>query len=135
MEKLEQWMQAQLDDKLVEPNSGLGEALSYMLRRWDKLTLFLRVAGAPLDNNVVELALKRSIRHRRNSLFYRSERGAKVGDMFMSLIYTAELHDENPFDYLAALQHNADAVADDPEAWLPWTYRATIAAIEARPAA
>jgi hypothetical protein len=132
MEELEKWMQAQFDDKRIEPNSGLGEAFNYMLKRWDKLTLFLRVAGAPLDNNVVELSLKRAIRHRNNSLFYRSERGAEVGDMFMSLIYTAELHGENPFDYLTTLQVHADAVADNPDAWLPWTYRATVAALEAQ---
>jgi len=132
MADLKKWMQAQLDDKRIEPNCGLGEAFNYMLKRWDKLTLFLRVAGAPLDNNVVELSLKRAIRHRNNSLFYRSERGAKIGDMFMSLIYTAELHGENPFDYLTALQLHADAVAKHPDDWLPWTYRATLAAIEAR---
>jgi transposase len=86
-----------------------------------------------LDNNVVELSLKRAIRHRNNSLFYRSERGAEVGDMFMSLIYAAELHGESPFDYPTTLQLHAAAVADNPEAWLRWTYRATAAAItEAR---
>jgi hypothetical protein len=55
------------------------------------LTQLLRVPGAPLDNNVCERALKKAIRHRNNSLFYRTERGAHVGDMFMSLIHTAEL--------------------------------------------
>ena len=50
----------------------------------------------------------------------------------MSLIYTAELHGENPFDDLTTLQLHADAVADNPEAWLPWTYRATVAALEAQ---
>jgi len=128
MAGLREWMQAQLDDKRVEPNSGLGEAFNYMLKRWDKLTLFLRVPGAALDNNIVERALKQAIRHRNNSLFYRSERGAKVGDMFMSLIYTALLHDENPFNYLTALQLNADAVAERPGDWLPWNYRSTLAA-------
>jgi hypothetical protein len=61
-----------------------------MLKRWDKLTFFLRRAGVPLDNNTCERVLKMAIRHRRNSLFYRSERGAEIGDMFMSLIHTAE---------------------------------------------
>ena len=30
MDELERWMRRQLDDKLVEPNSGLGEAITYM---------------------------------------------------------------------------------------------------------
>ena len=68
-----------------------------------------------------------AIRHRNNSLFYRSQRGARVGDIYMALIYTAELHGENPFEYLVALLvHSAD-VAADPAAWLPWTFRATLA--------
>ena len=35
-----------------------------MLKRWDKFTLFLRQAGAPLDNNLCERALKKVILHR-----------------------------------------------------------------------
>jgi len=38
----------------VEPNSGLGQAISYLLKHWEKLTLFLRQPGAPLDNSIVE---------------------------------------------------------------------------------
>lgn len=127
MVQLKVWMQAELDDKRVEPNSGLGKAYKYMLKRWDKLTLFLRKAGAPLDNNTCERTLKMAIRHRRNSLFYRSERGAEIGDMFMSLIHSAELRGENPFEYLTAVLRNERAVAASPADWLPWTYRATLA--------
>jgi len=68
-----------------------------------------------------------AICHRRNSLFYRTQHGASVGDMFTSLIYTAELHKQNPFDYLTQVLRHAKAVADSPQDWLPWTYRATLA--------
>jgi len=127
MNALKMRMEEDLRDKRVEPNSGLGNAYKYMLKRWDKLTLFLRKEGAPLDNNACERALKMAIRHRRNSLFYRSERGAQTGDMFMSLIYTAELRGENPFEYLTAVLRNEKAAAQCPAQWLPWTYRATLA--------
>ena len=40
--------------------------------------------------------------HRKNSLFYKTENGAAVGDLFMSLIHTAELNKVDPFDYTAA---------------------------------
>jgi transposase len=133
MAELQRWIRAELDEKRVEPNSGLGEAFAYLLKRWDKLTLFLRVAGAPLDNNICERALKMAIRQRNNSMFYRSQRGARVGDIYMALIYTAELHGENPFEYLVALFVHSVDVAADPAAWLPWTYRATLA--RASPAA
>jgi transposase len=132
MNDLEAWMQAQLDEKRIEPNSGMGEAFNYMLKRWDNFTLFLRVPGAPLDNNIVERALKKAIQQRNNSLFYRSEHGARVGDIYMTLIYTAQLHRQNPFDYLIALFEHEGELAAEPAAWLPWTYRATLAAIEAR---
>jgi len=58
MEKLHTWCQVQFEERKVEPNSGLGEAISYLLKHWEPLTLFLRKAGAPLDNNLVERALK-----------------------------------------------------------------------------
>ena len=74
MDELRAWMKKQIDQRLVEPNSGLGAAIAYLDDHWDRLTLFLRVAGAPIDSNLVERALKLAIRHRKNSLFYRSAR-------------------------------------------------------------
>ena len=122
MQQLHEWLTRQLEEKLTEPNSALGSAISYMLRHWEKLTLFLRQAGAPLDNNVCERALKKAILHRKNALFYKTQNGARVGDLFMSLIYTCQLNDVNPFDYLTQLQRHVDQVAASPELWMPWTY-------------
>jgi transposase len=129
MEKLQAWCMRQLDDRLVEPNSALGEAISYLLRHWEKLTLFLREPGAPLDNNIVERALKKAILHRKNSLFYKTLKGAHVGDVFMSLIYTCQLCRANPFDYLTALQRHRAGTTANPQHWMPWNYRETLAAI------
>ena len=93
-----------------------------MLKHWLGLTLFLRVAGAPIDSNVCERALKKAILHRKNSLFYRTVRGAYVGDLYMSLIHTAELNGVEPFPWLVALMRNAEAVSKAPDTWLPWNY-------------
>jgi hypothetical protein len=123
MDNLKVWLQRQFDEKLVEPNSALGEAINYLLKRWDPLTLFLRKAGAPLDNNLCERALKKAILHRRNSLFYKTRKGARVGDIYMSLIYTCELNRVNAFDYLNQLQLNAPDVTEHPDRWMPWNYR------------
>jgi hypothetical protein len=123
IEDLKTWLNDQLDQKKVEPNSGLGQAISYMLNHWDPLTLFLTVPGAPLDNNICERALKKAILHRKNALFYKTENGARVGDLFMSLIYTCNLAGVNPFDYLTALQKHAADLAQHPEKWLPWNYK------------
>jgi hypothetical protein len=100
MSQLHDWLARQLDERLTEPNSALGRASGYMLRHWDRLTFFLRQAGAPLDNNVCERALKKAILHRKNALFYKTRNGARVGDLFMSLIYACELNQADPFDYL-----------------------------------
>jgi hypothetical protein len=127
MTNLETWMKIQLADHKVEPNSGLGDAIRYMLKHWSELTLFLREPGAPLDNNLCERGLKRAILHRKNSLFYQTLSGAHVGDVFMSLIHSAELNDAQPFDYLTALLHHHQDVEDAPADWMPWNYAATLA--------
>lgn len=130
MDELHQWMREQLEQKKVEPNSGLGQAIAYMLRHWEPLTRFLSVPGAPLDNNLAERALKMAILHRRNSLSYKTQRGAEVGDVFMSVIHTCELNRVNPFDYLMTLQQHADSVPNATSDWLPWNYLNTLEAIE-----
>lgn len=133
MEELHAWLVRQFDERRVEPNSGLGKAISYLLRHWEKLTLFLRVPGAPLDNNICERALRKAIRHRRNSLFYKTPHGAHVGDMFMSLIATCELCGANPFDYLTELDRHVDRAASNPAAWMPWNYRETLTGLTSLP--
>jgi transposase len=127
MQQLHDWLTRQLDEKLTEPNSALGSAIRYMLKHWEELTLFLRQAGAPLDNNLCERALKKAILHRKNALFYKTQNGARVGDLFMSLIYTCQLNEANPFDYLTQLQRHTDQLAANPELWMPWNYRAALA--------
>jgi transposase len=126
MEELETWCREQLAQKKVEPNSGLGKAINYMLNRWPELTRFLNIPGAPLDNNICERALKLAVLHRKNCYFFKTLRGAHVGDVFMSLIHTCQLAGENPFQYLTALLNNGAGVAKAPEHWLPWNYRNTL---------
>ena len=129
MADLESWMEGQLAEHKVEPNSGLGEAIRYMLKHWSELTLFLREPGVPLDNNVCERALKKAILHRKNALFYKTLNGARVGDVFMSLIHSAELNGAKPFDYLVALLRHHEQVEDAPAEWMPWNYAATLARV------
>jgi transposase len=127
MDQLHGWLEAQLAERRTEPNSGLGHAIMYLLRHWLPLTLFLRRSGAPLDNNLVERALKRAVLHRKNALFYRSLNGAQVGDLFMSLIHTCQLCGANSFDYLIELQRHTQELAARPTEWMPWNYRETLA--------
>jgi len=101
---------------------------------WEKLTLFLKQPGAPIDNNIAERALKKAILNRKNALFYRTVNGAQVGDLFMSLIHTCELNGVNAFDYLTELLRHAEELQRNPSEWMPWNYRDTLARL-ATPAA
>jgi transposase len=130
MNRLKKWMETQLKTKKIEPNSGLGQAFNYMLKRWDKLTRYLSVPGAQLSNAICERALKKAILHRKNSMLYKTERGALAGDLFMSLIHTAELNGVDPLHYLTELMRHHREISMDPVAWLPWNYRQTLKNLE-----
>ena len=93
-----------------------------MQTHWENLTRFLQIAGAPLDNNLVERALKLFIRQRQNSLFYKSEHSAYIASVLTSLIVTCIYAGVNVVDYFVALQEHRAEVFADPSAWLPWTY-------------
>ena len=131
MNALADWMTTEVAERRIEPNGSLGAAIKYMQKHWSKLTLFLQVAGAPLDNNLCERILKRAILHRKNSLFFRTARGASVADICMSLIQTAELAKKDPLHYLTTLLEHHQQLADSPDRWLPWNYQQTVAELEA----
>jgi len=132
MNELKVWLDQQINERLVEPNSVLGKAIAYMRTHWETLTRFLHLEQAPLDNNLVERALKLFIRQRKNSLFYKSEHSAKIASVLTSLILTCSYAGVNAFEYFVALQEHRAEVFADPEAWLPWTYRASLG-LEASP--
>ena len=132
MEELRAWFTELMDGKKVEPNSRLGGAIKYMQKRWVPLTQFLRIPGAPLDNNEAERILKRCILHRKNSLHYRTDRGARVGDLFMSVVETCPANRVNPFEYMMAVVRNAEAAKADPGQWMPWNFQTALAEQTAR---
>jgi hypothetical protein len=130
MDALKLWFQQQFDERKVEPNSGLGKAICYMQRHWEKLTRFLSIAGAHIDNNIVEQSLKFAIQVRKNSMFHKSEHGAYVAALFFTIIKTCTLSKINPIDYLTVLQENKSALFKSPELWLPWNYQDTLTEIQ-----
>ena len=129
MDELHAYLTQQLESKQVEPNDSLGKAMRYMLKHWHALTQFLRVLGAPLDNNIVERALKIPIRGRRTWLFYKTEYSAMIGGVLTSIIYTCALSGINPLNYLIALQKYKNQIVKEPERWLPWSYQDTLAGL------
>lgn len=122
MGELGEWIEEQFRVRQVEPNSSLGQALRYLLRHWEGLTKFLSVAGAPLDNNLAERVLKRFVLMRKNSLFYKTEHGAAIGDILLSLIETCRLNRVNAWEYLVWLVRHKSLARSDPDQCLPWSY-------------
>lgn len=128
LEQLKNWLQAQWDQKQIEPNSSLGKATRYLLGHWEPLTGFLRIPAAPLDNNPAEQSLKLPILTRKNSYFFKTQNGADVASVLMSLIKTAVQAHINPVDYLVTLLEQARQVRQHPHLWLPWNYAQSRAA-------
>jgi transposase len=122
MDELRGWLDKQFDDHLVEPNSSLGKAITYMQGHWETLTRFLQIVGAPLDNHIVERVLKLFIRQRKNSLFYKHPHSAYIASVLTSLIATCIYGGVNAVAYLVALQEHRHEVFANPAAWLPWAY-------------
>jgi hypothetical protein len=127
MDALKKWLDTQRDDRLVEPNSSLGQAIASMQGHWETLTRFFSVSGAPLDNNMVERALKLFMRQRKNSLLYATEPSAYMASVLTRLIATCLQASVNALEYLVALQEHRAEVCADPAAWLPWAYQARLA--------
>jgi len=123
MKELKEWIETQFSDRKVEPNSNLGKALQYWLSHWEELTVWLREPGTPLDNNESERTLKQFILMRKNSMFFKTEHGAAVGDVLASLIRTCRLNGVNAWDYLVTIIRNKKEARSNPHLYLPWNYK------------
>lgn len=125
LQSLKEYLDELLDDKQVEPNSHLGKAIKYTLNHWEGLTHFIRVAGAPLDNNIVERQLKRFILLRKNAYFTKTLYSSGLAGDIMSVIATCQENKVSAYDYFVSLQQNEREVRQNPEQWMPWNYRET----------
>lgn len=122
MERLNKWIKTRLSKGKDEPNSPLGSAMRYFNTHYDDLSTFLRVPNAPIDNNEAERALKRFVLFRKNSLFFKTDHGADVGTLLMSLIESCRINNQNVWNYLLTLRSKAEDVRKSPSKFLPWNY-------------
>jgi len=112
------------EKKLVEPNDALGAAMQYMLNHKEGLTLFLRVAGVPLDNNWAERKLRIIAMLRNTALFYKTISSAEISSDLFSIVETCKSNAINPVLYLNWLQDNWQQVQENPGQYLPWHFAA-----------
>ncbi len=122
MEQIRDWGKAELSNGNVEENSSLGHAINYFNKHYEGLTGFCRIKGAQLDNNRAEQALKLVARNRKNAMFHKTQAGASIGDVIMSMIATSAEAGVNVLDYFNTVQRMQSEVKAAPQQFLPWNY-------------
>jgi hypothetical protein len=124
LEELQQWMTSQMEEQKVEPNSSLGSAIKHFQKHVNKgLAAFLQYAGAPLDNNPAERALRLPVVMRKNSYGYKTSAGATVGAVILSVLTTCRLNRTNAWRYLVSVLRRKEEVKKNPQDFLPWIYQ------------
>jgi transposase len=123
-DRLRGFIEQEIAEHRVEPNGPLFKSYRYLLTHWHGLTQVLRLGSAPIDANIVERALKKVVLLRKNAMFFRSQHGADVGSMILSVSETSRMAGVAVFDYLVDVVRHARAVRADPRRWLPWTWAA-----------
>lgn len=85
--------------KTMLPKNPLNEAINYTLNHWEQLTAYLADGRLPIDNNLVENAIRPVAIGRKNWLFAGSPEGAERMALIYSLVATCKLNDVNPYEY------------------------------------
>jgi transposase len=87
----------------VPPKSLSGKAIDYTMSQWEKLEKYIEDGLLPIDNNIVENAIRPFVVGRKNWLFAGHPRGADAGAIIYSLIETAKANNLEPYRYLRYL--------------------------------
>lgn len=95
---LHDWLIAQR--MITADGSGLARAIDYSLKRWHALIRYVASGSLPIDNNLVENAIRPITLGRRNWLFTGSERAGRRAAAIQSLLATAKLNDLEPLAWL-----------------------------------
>lgn len=99
----------------VPPESLIGKAISYTLGQWEKLIRYIDYGFVPIDNNLVENAVRPFVIGRKNYLLHGSPDGADASAALYSIIETAKVNGHEPFFYLyylfSKLPYATDKVA------------------------
>jgi transposase len=98
LKALKEWMLVECVKVL--PQSPIGKAMSYFLKRWDKLIVYTTDGSLKIDNNPVENAVRPVAIGRKNYLFAGSHEAAQRAAMIYSLFATCRYHQINPYDWL-----------------------------------
>ena len=108
LEELKEWMD--LESSKVLPNSPIGKAISYTLKLWDRLTVYLYHGDLQIDNNLIENCIRPIALGRKNFLFAGSHVAAQNTAMLYSFLGSCHRNNVPPQLWLA----NVLAKINDP---------------------
>jgi len=109
----------------VPPTSGIGKAVSYCIKQWPKLKIYIECGELNIDNNRAERAIKPFVIGRKNWMFANTENGATASAVLYSLIETAKANGVIPFDYLKLLFEKLPGYSGDMKDLMPWNVELT----------
>ena len=85
--------------KVILPQNLISKAMAYTLNHWQQLTRFLDDGRLPIDNNLVENAIRPVALGRKNWLFAGSPEAAQRMAIIYSLVATCKINGINPYEY------------------------------------
>ena len=107
------------------PKSPLGKAITYTLKRWQKLCVYTTNGILQIDNNLVENSIRPVALGRKNYLFAGSHERAQDAAMLYSLFATCRLQNINPEMWLNQLFENINSTSkENLHLLLPQNYKA-----------
>jgi transposase len=118
-EQLKQWLIK--SERSVLPKTKLGEAITYCLNQWEKLTVYTTDGRLNIDNNRAERAIKPFVIGRKNWLFSNTAKGANASIVLYSMIETAKANGLTPFNYVMNVLTHISQGDGDVEKLLPWS--------------
>jgi len=111
--KLKAWLETSLRGS--PPKAKLGQAINYMLERWQELNNYLKEGYLEIDNNLIENNIRPLALGKNNWLFAGSPRGARASAIFYSLIATCKANQLDPFAYFNYLLNHIRACCDEQD--------------------
>ncbi|MFH2114537.1 MAG: IS66 family transposase [Spirochaetota bacterium] len=110
-----QWLLEQ--KKTALPKSLLGKATDYAVNSWSRLLVYLDNPLVPIDNMLVENAIRPFAVGRRNWLFFDQTRGADASAVLYSIIVSANANNVEPMHYLQFLFNCYERFGSDAMPW------------------
>lgn len=122
LREFHEWLEA--TQRSVLPKSPVGQAIGYVLPRWEGLTRYCTDGILSIDNNLSERMIRPCTIGRKNFLFFGSDRGGHAAAVLYSIMASAKAREVEPFLYVRDLletfarEDETDLDQLLPDAWI-----------------